>query len=61
MLQRKDGLWIEEVWFAIATPLVFATNWQTLGTWDRSPWRICDVMAGNCLFSNCVETDSAKT
>ena len=41
--------------------LVFAANWKALRAWDRSPRWICDVVARNCFFSNCVETDAAKT
>ena len=61
MLECKDRFWIEEVWLAIATPLVFATNWKLLCTWDFSTNWICQEVALNCLFGNHIEIYSAKT
>ncbi|CAB5053878.1 unannotated protein [freshwater metagenome] len=49
------------MWFAIATPLIFATYCKALCTRNFSAYWISKVMTLNSLFSDDIEAHSAKT
>jgi hypothetical protein len=61
VLQLKDRLWVKEVWFTIATPLVFTTDRELLRSRNFAHWWISDVMALDGLFGEGVERYSTKT
>ena len=49
------------MWFAIATPLVFATDCKALSTRYFSAYRISEVVTLNCLFCNDIKVNAAES